>query len=59
MKGLRAVLKDFSGASAAEYALILSIVGTGIILAAILLGNAVTGSMSDAGSCISSDGANC
>lgn len=41
------MLKDDSGASAAEYALILAIVGSGIALAALALGNnirdAVTG----------------
>ena len=35
------MLKDKSGASAAEYALILAIVGTAIALAAIALGDAV------------------
>jgi pilus assembly protein Flp/PilA len=41
-----------SGASAAEYALILAIVGTGIALAAIGLGNAIKGSISGATKCI-------
>jgi pilus assembly protein Flp/PilA len=36
---------DDSGASAAEYALILAIVGTGIALAAVGLGNAIAGAM--------------
>lgn len=53
------MLSEDSGASAAEYALILSIVGTGIILAAIFLGEAVTASLSDASSCIRTDGSNC
>lgn len=39
------MLRDESGASAAEYALILAIVGTGIAAAAVALGNAVTGAM--------------
>lgn len=59
MNGLRGMLSEDSGASAAEYALILSIVGTGIILAAIFLGEAVTASLSDASSCIRTDGSNC
>lgn len=39
---------DESGASAAEYALILAIVGTGIAAAAWTLGNAVSTSMTGA-----------
>lgn len=46
-------LKDESGASAAEYALILAIVGVGIVTAAGTLKDAIAGAMSDAGSCIS------
>jgi pilus assembly protein Flp/PilA len=46
------MLKDQSGASAAEYALILAIVGTAIALAAIGLGNAVSGAMNNASTCI-------
>jgi pilus assembly protein Flp/PilA len=41
-----------SGASAAEYALILAIVGTGIALAAVGLGQAIKGSISKATGCI-------
>jgi len=37
--------RDQSGASAAEYALILAIVGTGIAAAAVALGNAISASM--------------
>lgn len=46
------MLKDEAGASAAEYALILAIVGTGIATAAYLLGEAITGSMTKATTCI-------
>ena len=42
MKTLINLLKDDSGASAAEYALILAIVGSGIALAAVFLGDAIT-----------------
>ena len=45
-------VRDESGASAAEYALILAIVGTGIALAAFNLGGAISGAMSDATNCI-------
>lgn len=50
---LKNFVRDESGASAAEYALILAIVGTGIALAAWNLGDAVRGAMSDATTCIS------
>ncbi len=46
------LLRDESGASAAEYALILAIVGTGIAGAAVLLGGAITSSMTKATNCI-------
>lgn len=55
MKTFINLLKDEAGASAAEYALILAIVGTGIAIAAFLLGGAITGAMDSARSCI--DGA--
>ena len=48
------MLKDESGASAAEYALILAIVGSAIALAALTLGNAVSGAMNNASNCINS-----
>ena len=37
------MLKDESGAAAAEYALILAVVGAGIIVAAVALGGAIEG----------------
>jgi pilus assembly protein Flp/PilA len=46
------MLKDQSGASAAEYALILAIIGTGIAIAAIYLGGTITSAMNSAGNCI-------
>jgi pilus assembly protein Flp/PilA len=45
--------KDRRGASSAEYALLLALVGAGIILASFALGVAVSGSMNDAASNIS------
>ena len=59
MKTLINLLRDDSGASAAEYALILAIVGTAIAAAAILLGNTIAGAMNDATTCISSNGTSC
>ncbi|MCP3729538.1 Flp family type IVb pilin [Sphingomonas sp. MG17] len=53
----KALWNDESGASAAEYALILAIVGTGIALAAIALGGAISNSMNDAKNCIAAPGA--
>ena len=46
------MLKDQSGASAAEYALILAIVGATIAVAAVLLGGSISNSMKRAGNCI-------
>jgi len=46
-------VKDENGASAAEYALILAIVTTGIAGATIFLGQTISGSISDAATCIS------
>lgn len=54
MTFLKNFLRDESGASAAEYALILAIVGAGIALAAYNLGGAIGNSMNAAASCISS-----
>lgn len=52
MKTFINLLKNDSGASAAEYALILALVGTGIALAAYGLGGAIRGEMNQASSCI-------
>lgn len=48
IKLLKAFGRDESGASAAEYALILGIIGTTIATASVLLGNAIGGVMSRA-----------
>jgi pilus assembly protein Flp/PilA len=47
------LLKDQAGASAAEYALILAIIGTAIAAAALSLGDAISTSMTGAAKCIS------
>ena len=54
MKNFIRMIKDESGASAAEYALILAVVGVGIIIAAVALGNAVGGAMNCAAQTINS-----
>jgi len=53
MKTFINMLKDDSGASAAEYALILAIVGGAIALAAIYLGQNIGNQVNKAGNCIS------
>jgi pilus assembly protein Flp/PilA len=45
MKNFIKMLKDESGASAAEYALILAIIGAGIVVAALALQGAISNSM--------------
>jgi pilus assembly protein Flp/PilA len=52
MKTLINMLRDDSGASAAEYALILAIIGGAIALAAVALGGAINGAMTKAKTCI-------
>ena len=47
---------DRKGASAAEYALILAIVGAGIAVAAWGLGDSISTAMDDAGTCIEDGG---
>jgi len=58
MKTFIRMLNDQSGASAAEYALILAIVGAGIAAATLLLGQTISNSMNSASTCIS-QGATC
>ena len=53
MRGFVAFLKDESGASAAEYALILAIVGAGIAVAAGALGTAISTAVNNAAKSIS------
>ena len=52
MKTLIHLLHDDSGASAAEYALILAIVGSGIALAAFNLGGSIQTALGDIGDCM-------
>lgn len=54
MTFFKSLWNDQSGASAAEYALILAIVGTGIALAAVGLGQSISTAMNEAGNCIKS-----
>ncbi|QIG55106.1 Flp family type IVb pilin [Altererythrobacter sp. BO-6] len=59
MTFVKTFLRDESGASAAEYALILAIVGAGIAGAAFALGGAITGAMGDATACINNANGTC
>jgi len=59
MKTFINMLRDDSGASAAEYALILAIIGAVIAIAAITLSKAIGGAMNGAATCITSSGTNC
>jgi len=59
MKTFIKLIKDESGASAAEYALILAIVGVGIAIAAFTLGGAIKGAMNTAATCINSSNGQC
>ena len=54
MSKISAFLKEEDGASAAEYALILAIVGAAIAAAAIFLGATIATAINSAASCISS-----
>ena len=59
IKLITSFLADDSGASAAEYALILAIVGTGIAGAAFARGGAMSNSMNKAVNCINSTTGTC
>ena len=59
MKTFLSLIKDDSGAAAAEYALILAIVGAAIAFAAIALGTSISGAMNTAATCISTKGVTC
>ena len=52
MKTFINLIKDEAGASAAEYALILAIVGAAIAFAAVSLGGVISSAMGDAEDCI-------
>jgi len=57
MKNFINMLRDDSGASAAEYALILAIIGAVIALAALGLSKAIGNAMNNTATCINSPGA--
>ena len=60
MKTFIDMLRDESGASAAEYALILAIVGTALAVASVFLGGAIGNAVGKAANCIETKtSANC
>lgn len=60
MNTFKKMMLDQSGAAAAEYALILAIIGSAIALAAFQLGGSIANSMNDAKNCINTGtGSNC
>ena len=52
MKTFINMLKDEAGASAAEYALILAVIGSVIAIAALTLSTAIGGAMTNTAECI-------
>ena len=50
---------DQCGASAAEYAMILAIVGAALAAAAFILGTAIADQMNQTSTCINTDGVTC
>jgi pilus assembly protein Flp/PilA len=52
VKFVKSFVMDESGASAAEYALILAVIGSVIAIAALGLAGAIGGAMDNASSCI-------
>lgn len=56
MKTFINMLRDEAGASAAEYALILAIVGAAIAVAALTLGGAIASAMNRAATCVGAGG---
>jgi pilus assembly protein Flp/PilA len=53
VKFVKSFVMDESGASAAEYALILAVIGSVIVVAALGLAGSIGTAMDNAGSCIS------
>ena len=51
-----ALLRDQSGATAAEYAMILAIVGGGLAIAAVFLGTTMSNSINNSANCMEDAG---
>ncbi len=50
---------DESGAAAAEYVIILAIIGSALAVAIVLLSGAISKAINDTATCINSDGSTC
>lgn len=59
MQAIKNFWHDESGASAAEYALILALVGAGIASATFALGEAIRGAINEATDCINDTNGGC
>jgi pilus assembly protein Flp/PilA len=59
IKFLRTFARDEAGATAAEYALIIGIIGSGIAVAAVALGGSISTGMGNVGKCITTKGVTC
>jgi pilus assembly protein Flp/PilA len=59
MSQVLAYLKDEDGASAAEYALILAVIGAAIAVAGLALSHYIGNGLTAAGTCISTKGVTC
>ncbi len=59
LRNLRALWRDEGGISSVEYALLLALIGGGILLAADELATAVGDQMNDTAVCIETGGATC
>lgn len=59
VKFVKSFVSDESGASAAEYALILAVIGSAIAVAAIALSGAIGGAIQSSATCISTNGVTC
>ena len=59
MRKLIEMLEDQSGASAAEYALILGIIGSALAFGAFALGQSIGNAMNRSNNCIRSAGTSC
>ena len=56
---LRRLMGDCRGISSVEYALLLAVIGGGIVTAAGLLSDSISGEMEQAANCINGDSTDC
>ena len=56
---LHRLIRETGGTSNAEYALMMAIVGTAVLISAIWFGGVLGGSVNEAGTCIETSGSTC